>query len=83
MDNSISFDLDNYKNISEMMEDVSEIMRLLVKNGYECLFRYEEVNVYILEYCYADHTYGADRFMKVSAEEEETIWDMRNEGEIK
>jgi hypothetical protein len=82
MKNSISFNLGNYKNISEMMDDVSELMRLLVKNGYECLFRYEEVNVYILEYCYADHTYGADRFMRVSAEEEETICDMRyNRGE--
>jgi hypothetical protein len=81
MDNSIGFDLDNYKNISEMMEDVSEIMRLLVKNGYECLFRYDDINVYVLEYCYADRTYGADRFMKVSAEEE-AICDMRcNEGE--
>jgi hypothetical protein len=79
----IAFNIKYYDNNDAMLiSDMSDMIYLLIKNGYECLVRYEDCGIYILEYRDSDRTYGADRFMSVSAEEEEIIWDMRcNEGE--
>lgn len=78
----IVFNIEDYDDNDVMlMSDIGDVMRILVKNGYECLVRYEDCGIYILEYRDSNHTYGDDRFMSVSAKEEEIIWDMRCNGE--
>ena len=82
-DHYISFNIKDYENDDiMMMSDVGEMIRILVKNGYDCLFRYDDCGIYVLEYQSRNYSLGADRFLTVTADEEEMILDMRyNKGE--
>ena len=70
----MSFDIQNYENETMMMLEVGNVMAALVRNGYQCLFRYEDCGIYILEYAEGNREYGAYRFMYVSPEEEEDVY---------
>ena len=77
----IAFNITDYDDNDVMlMSDIGDMMRILIKNGYECLVRYDDCDIYLLEFRDSNHRNGADRFMSVSAEEEETIWNMRCNG---
>ena len=62
--NSICFSLDSYKNKyletedarSEMFDDISKFMRILVKNGYVCKFYCDEpgLEIYVIQFDYKD-----------------------------
>lgn len=72
------FDVKNYTSEQLMMVDVGMVMAAQARNGYECLFRYEDCGIYALEFLNGDKSLGADRFMVVSAEEEEMVYDSRD-----
>lgn len=72
------FDVKNYTSEQLMMVDVGMVMAAQARNGYECLFRYEDCGIYVLEFLNGDKSLGADRFMVVSAEEEEMVYDSRD-----
>lgn len=75
--NQITFELKNYESEQMMMLEVGSVMSALVRNDYECLFRYEDCGIYILEFLDGDKSLGADRFIVVSADEEEMIINSR------
>lgn len=76
--NQIAFELKNYESEQMMMLEVGSVMSALVRNNYECLFRYEDCGIFVLEFLSGDKSLGADRFMVVSAEEEEMVYDSRD-----
>lgn len=70
----IAFDIKNYENESMMMIEVGMIMSTLLRNGYQCLFRYEDCGIYVLEFLEEDRSWGANRFAVLTAEEEEELY---------
>ena len=70
-----------YKSDTEFWTHVASLLDVLTKQDYNVLFRYEDVGVYVLEFAYDPRKaeFGSDRFMKVSAEEEERLFSERNE----
>ena len=74
----MTFDVKNYTSEQLMMVDVGMVMAAQTRNGYECLFRYEDCGIYVLEFLNGDKSLGADRFMVVSPEEEEMVYDSRD-----
>lgn len=62
--NSICFNIDSYKNKyleiedarSEMFDDISKFMSILVKNGYMCKFYCDEpyLENYVIQFDYKD-----------------------------
>lgn len=74
----ITFDSHKYPDLNEMFKDVSAMMQTLIRNDYEVLFRYDDCNIYILEYCDSCHNYlGGDRFETVTEDEYEMLQDYR------
>ena len=71
----IAFDLRKYESEEAMWKDISTMTKILIKQDYEVLIKYEDCDVYILEYAYNDSItgYGADRYKLVTQEEEEKI----------
>lgn len=75
---SIAIYWDKEKDITkeEMFKDISVLTEILTKYGYEVKIKYEDCNVYVLEYCY-EHSYsddfGCERFIYVTLDEEEKI----------
>lgn len=71
----IAFDLQKYDSEEAMWKDISMMSRILVKQDYEVLIKYEDCDVYILEYAYNESLtgYGAERYKLVTQEEEEKI----------
>lgn len=55
----IAFDVKKYNDFDYMMYDVRDAMRLLVKNDYEVVFRYEDAGIYILEYGHNNESFGS------------------------
>ena len=74
----MTFDVKNYTSEQLMMVDVGMVMAAQTRNGYECLFRYDDCGIYVLEFLNRDKSLGADRFMVVSPEEEEMVYDSRD-----
>ena len=70
----IVFDIKNYENESMMMIEVGMIMSTLRRNGYQCLFRYDDCGIYVLEFLDEDYSLGANRFVVLTAEEEEELY---------
>lgn len=58
-EHSISFNIDNYKGEEDLFNDVARLMRVLIKNDYQCSFRYEDVGIYVLDYGYGNPDFGA------------------------
>ena len=74
----ISFDKEKYKNEELMWADIVDVSRILIKQDYEVLIRYEDCGVYILEYAYdPDKVPGCDMFMVVTYEEADMIENLR------
>lgn len=55
----IAFDVKKYNDFDDMMYDVIDVMSALINNGYEVVFRYEDVGIYILEYGHNDESFGS------------------------
>ena len=75
MDNSITLCMDKYKTEGDFWVTVSQLIHILTEQDYQVLFRYDDCGVYVIEIAHDQHKYdfGSDRFMKVTAEEEEDI----------
>lgn len=56
--NEISFCLYDYLNREEMFNDIGQTLDILTKNGYQCSFRYDDSDVYILEFNHDEPEYG-------------------------
>ena len=81
MDNSIAVCKDKCKNDAEFWCAVAQLIRILTEQDYQVLFRYEDCGVYVIDIAHDQHKeyWGSDRFMKVTAEEEEDIlWKREN-----
>ena len=82
--NYIVLDRKKYDREEEFWIDVSKFMDLLTKNDYDVLFRYEDCDIYVLEIATdprMEPELGEDRFIKVTAEEEEQIELSRRQAE--
>lgn len=75
MDNGFSIYKYKYKTDGEFWCEVAQLICILTKQEYQVLFRYEDCGVYVIDIAYDPHKedFGDDRFMKVTAEEEEDI----------
>ena len=74
----ITFDSHKYPDLNEMFKDVSAVMQTLIRNDYEVLFRYDDCNIYVLEYCDSrDSRLGGEYFVTVNDEEYEMLQDYR------
>lgn len=71
IEGSIALDKSNYKTEEEFDTALSKIITILTKSNYDCLVKYEGVNIYIIEYCYNENALdgSCDRFVPVSIEE--------------
>lgn len=68
------FNVRKYNNELDMMIEVGNVMAALVRNGYECRFRYEDCGIYVLEFAYSmNNDYGEPFFMLVNEEEADEI----------
>lgn len=80
---SVAFDLSDYKNEKELMNDISMFMLIVMRGGNECRVRYEDCGVYVIEYGHdnngCDDDWGNDRLMWVSSDEEDDIRAARQE----
>lgn len=75
---------DKYRNEKDFFEAVGRLLDILTTNDYEVLFRHEDCGVYPVEFAYDPyHTpdYGADRFVRVTEDEEEQVWTLRESSE--
>ncbi len=81
MDNSIAVCKDKCKNDAEFWFAIAQLIRFLTEQDYQVLFRYEDCGVYVIDIAHDQHKedWGSDRFMKVTANEEEDIlWKREN-----
>ena len=70
----ISFDSEKYKNDDLMWDDIFSVSKVLIKQDYQVLIRYEDCGVYILEYAYEPNKLpGCDMFMCVTPDEADMI----------
>ena len=70
----ISFDSEKYENEELMWADIVNVSRILIRQNYEVLIRYEDCGVYILEYAYDPNELpGCDMFMCVTPDEADMI----------
>lgn len=47
----ITFDLyEKYESEADLFNDVMKVMQILIRNGYECAFRYDDCGIYVLEF---------------------------------
>lgn len=81
VEGTLVFDKDNYKTKEELFIAIGNAVKMLIELEYECLVRYEDVGIYILEYCYNRLTLGGscDRFIVATAEEEEQLDEADND----
>lgn len=72
--------INDYADDSEFWKDVSDIMRVLTKQNYDVLFRYEDCGIYIVQYAVnPSMEYGDERFELISQSEYEKLINHRNE----
>lgn len=55
----ITLKIDDYDSKDDMFKDVSSLLNILTKNGYQCAFRYEDVGVYVLEFDHDNPDFGS------------------------
>lgn len=79
VEGSIAFDKSKYDTEEEFGIAFSRQIELLTEQDYIVLVRYEEEDIYVINYCYDNihNDYGADRFMLVSSDEEGEILALR------
>lgn len=71
--------INDYADDSEFWKDVSDIMRVLTKQNYDVLFRYEDCGIYIVQYAVnPSMEYGDERFELISQSEYEKLIERRN-----
>ena len=72
--NSIIFDLRDYDTIEEMWKDIADAMRILTrKRKYIVQFKHEDCDIYVLEFNYADRSYGCAYPYWLTPEQEEKL----------
>lgn len=48
--NSMSFDIDNYKNAEDMWKDIGKFLQILIHNDNIAVVRYDDCGIYVVEY---------------------------------
>lgn len=66
----MSFDIKNYDSELTMMVEVGNVLAALVRNDYECLFRYEDCGIYVLEFADKDRSLGSPYFAYITEDDE-------------
>lgn len=77
----MSFDIKNYDSELTMMVEVGNVLAALVRNDYECLFRYEDCGIYVLEYADKDRSLGSPYFAYITEDDELELNWLRNHRE--
>lgn len=75
----MALNISDYNNDTEFWKDVSDIMRILTKQNYDVLFRYEDCGIYIIEYAISPSMeYSDERFELITQDEYEKLINYRN-----
>jgi hypothetical protein len=71
IEGSIALDKQGYKTEEEFDIALSKLIKILTKSNYDCLVKYEDMGIYVVEYCYNENALdgSCDRFIPVSIEE--------------
>jgi len=56
--NQVSFDASKYKTEEELWKDMTALIQILLRQEYIVVFQEEDCGVYIIEFDYADESYG-------------------------
>ena len=73
-DKYIAFNKSNYNSEEEMFQDISFILKVLTKNNYQCAFRYEDANIYILEFDINDADFGSPMIYWLDSEQLDCLY---------
>lgn len=77
----MSFDIKNYDSELTMMVEIGNVLAALVRNDYECLFRYEDCGIYVLEFADKDRSLGSPHFAYITEDDELELNWLRNHKE--
>lgn len=78
--NTITFDIKGYgDNTEKFWNAVRNTLRILVDNGYDCSFRYEDCGIYVIQFDYSDPEISSHFLQWLSPEEFEDVVTMRRE----
>ena len=70
-----------YKTRDEFFKDVSKLLDILTKVGYECVFRYDDADVYVLEYDFDDPAMGTPMIHWLDEEQVDCLYTSNYIGE--
>lgn len=75
IEGSIDLDKQNYKTEEEFFSALSKLIDVLTKANYDCLVKYEDLGIYVIQYCYNENALDGccDRFVPVTVEEADKI----------
>lgn len=87
--NSVTFTTDKYfvakyetnaeeKKIQMMWQDISNLLRILTKQGYVCKVYDDDTNIIVVEYNYGDAEFGGPYLTWIDDEEANLIDNFRN-----
>lgn len=72
-------EINDYSKEEDFWNDVSNLIRILTKQNYDVLFRYEDCGVYIIEYAVnRSMEYGDERFELITQNEYEMLINYRD-----
>ena len=70
---TIVFEIDKFESDTDFFNEVGQQLKILTNAGYECLFYYEDVGVYVLKYAYHNFEMGCPSFRLITSEESEDL----------
>lgn len=79
--NYIAFDSENYEDIDDMWYEIKDTEKMLLKNEYEVLLRYDDVGIYILEFDHDNPELGGAMAHWLTPEQFEATLDLDDKGE--
>lgn len=76
---SIEFCRDNYKDDYLMKQDIGKVLEILMKNGYNCSIKYEDLGIYSIGFDYSEEEIADNSLYWLDAEEADLIDKKRKE----
>ena len=70
----IAFDSSLYDSQEDMFNDISSLLKVLTKNGYQCAFRYEDCGIYVLEFDSDNPEHGTPMIYWLDSEQADCLY---------